>query len=535
MKHAFSRAVAPLLVGVLWLAACAEDSPSEGGAGGSGAGGPGAAGSAGVTGPGGASGATGTPPETELESSYGAPVATGKFVWVSNPDSGRVAYIDAETLEINVVEAGNAPTHIAPIPDPSDDVALVLNVLSRDATLFRAKGPEVAATSFAVPSSGNGWAVSRDGHFAIAWTNAQLIESADPIDGFQDVTVLDLTKKQDASTPLTVGYRPSAMAFDTATSRAFAVTQDGITVISLSQGAPAVVKNIKLGQVANEGAVHQDVAITPDGSYALLRRDGDTTIGVFSLETGDRTDVTLGGAVTDLDLSADGKVAVAVIREKGEVSLLQIPEIASDPAALSTIAIADAVIGSASLPGQSSLAFLYSNAVQSSVLAAVDTADALEPPAFFKLWAPIQAVFPTEDATHAIVLHSNMGVEGSQYPAAMSVLPIAADLPAKIEGLDSPPVSVAVAPAGHRALVATGDASNQAYRLYVASMPSLEVKSVKLASQPISAGIVAGADRGYVAQKHPDGRITFVDFNTGEIRTLTGFELASQVVDGSGE
>ena len=46
-------------------------------------------------------------------------------------------------------------------------------------------------------------------------------------------------------------------------------------------------------------------------------------------------------------------------------------------------------------------------------------------------------------------------------------------------------------------------------------------------------GIVAGAGRGYVAQKHPDGRITFVDFKTGSVRTLTGFELASQVVDGS--
>jgi hypothetical protein len=59
------------------------------------------------------------------------------------------------------------------------------------------------------------------------------------------------------------------------------------------------------------------------------------------------------------------------------------------------------------------------------------------------------------------------------------------------------------------------------------------VKKYQLASQPIAAGIVAGASRGYVAQKHPDGRITFVDFTTGAVRTLTGFELASQVIDGS--
>ena len=37
--------------------------------------------------------------------------------------------------------------------------------------------------------------------------------------------------------------------------------------------------------------------------------------------------------------------------------------------------------------------------------------------------------------------------------------------------------------------------------------------------------------RGYVAQKHPEGRITFVTLDSGEARTLTGFELGSRVVD----
>jgi hypothetical protein len=34
-----------------------------------------------------------------------------------------------------------------------------------------------------------------------------------------------------------------------------------------------------------------------------------------------------------------------------------------------------------------------------------------------------------------------------------------------------------------------------------------------------------------VAQKHPEGRITFVTLESGEARTLTGFELGSRVVD----
>jgi hypothetical protein len=61
--------------------------------------------------------------------------------------------------------------------------------------------------------------------------------------------------------------------------------------------------------------------------------------------------------------------------------------------------------------------------------------------------------------------------------------------------------------------------------------PSLEVQRFSLASPPIAAGVVAGAGRGYVAQKHPEGRITFITLDSGEARTLTGFELGSRVVD----
>ncbi len=43
---------------------------------------------------------TGGSPEQEVESSFGAPVATGRYVWIANPASGRVAYIDAVTLDI---------------------------------------------------------------------------------------------------------------------------------------------------------------------------------------------------------------------------------------------------------------------------------------------------------------------------------------------------------------------------------------------------------------------------------------------------
>jgi hypothetical protein len=502
------------------------------GLGGSDGGGYGYGGSGGAGGGSGGSGGAEPPPEQEVESSFGAPVATGKYVWIANPTSGRVAYIDATTLEIKLVDAGNGPTFVAAVPDPKDDVAVVLNVLSADATILRASASGLTATSVPVPAAGNAWAVSPDGHWAIAWTNARDVKDADPVEGYQDISVLDLTKGAESSTDLTVGYRPVAVGFDQAGERAFAVTQDGISVVALGGGAPQVVKNIALGDTPSEPATTRDVSITPDGAYALVRREGKASIDVFSLSDGTHTVVPLPAAATDLDLSADGKTAIAVVRETSQVALLSVPGIVTDPLG-ATLVTFDATIGSASLAPQSPVGFFYTNATPSKLLAVMDTSASPPMPHDVLMRAPILAVFPTPDAAHAVVLHDALTDAGSHYPAAVSLAPIALDLPPKIIGLDAKPISIAVAPSGEHALVAVGDETTGVFQLVLGAMPSLKVQKLPLASLPIAAGIVAGAGRGYVAQKHPDGRITFVTLKTGEARTITGFELATQVVDGA--
>ena len=473
------------------------------------------------------------PPEQELESSFQAPVATGNYVWTANPSSGRVAYINATTLQVQVVEAGNAPTFLAALPDAHDDVAIVLNVLSHDATVLRAKSDGTLSTlTLPVPPSGNAWAVSSQGRWATAWTDARRIDSPDPLDGYQDIAVLDLASGAEKSTALTVGYRPMALGYDDLGTKLFAVTDDGVSVVALGGAAPAMVKNVPLSDDPLEDPSTRDVSITPDGGYALVRREGEPVVGVVSLSTGTRVDVTLPAAVTDLDLSFDGTVAAAVIRDTGQVALLPIPQIVAAPDGYTLFQVEGVVVGSVSFASASPTGVLYTNAVSSDVVTVFDGSAATPQPRSILLHAPVLAVFPTPEGGHALVLHHDLGANSS-YPAAMSVVPIAAELPSKIVGLDAPASSVAIGLDGAHALVATGDDSNTAYRLVVAHMPSLQIETYELASQPIAAGIVEGANQGYVAQKHPDGRITFVNFASDEVRTLTGFELASEVVNGS--
>lgn len=488
--------------------------------------------------PGGSSGGTGAaavpaepPPEKEVESDYEAPVATGRFVWVTNPKSGRVAYVDATTLQVRTVEAGNAPTHIASVPTPGGgDTTLVLNVLSQDATLLKAEGNNIVTRTFKVAKQVNSLAFSTDGHFAIAWADSRKTPAAPRTEGFQDLTVLDLTAG--TSTILAVGYRPVSVGFAAGQARAYAVTQDGIAIVALD-GAPHVTKNVAISDTPNEDPGSRDVAVTPDGNVALIRRDGSAVVTRVSLDTGVRTSITLPGPVTDLDLDDKGARAVAVVRSTSQVAVLPIPAILGAPLAFTTVTVTGETIGSVALSPGGARALLYTNASATERVTIMDLAT--DPPPFrtARLYSPVLAVFSAPDAAHAVVLHDKTvgsgGAAGS--PGAFSIVPINAALPAKIVATQAAPTAVAVT--NDRAIVAERNDSAKIFGAYLALMPQLQVERYALASPPIAVGVVAGAKRAFIAQQHPDGRLTFIDLETGVARTLTGFELSARVVDGS--
>jgi hypothetical protein len=532
---------------VIGLAHCGSSSDSGAGApgapyGGSGgmitnSGGSGAYG--GGTASGGAAG-TGTPPpppEQEIESSFRSPVSTGKYVWAANPDSGRVALIDALSYDVKIAEAGFGPTYLAAVTNPATpdaNVAVVLNVKSHDATLFRV-GTDGSISQKTLPThvGANAWAVSPGGKWAIAWTDASQMENPDPTEGFQDVTVLSLVEGAETSTQLSVGYRPSQVAFAANEEHAFAVTEPGISVVALDGIEPAVSALVEVTDNPLEDPASRDVTLTPDGVHALVRHEGSASVSLVSLDTGDRKDITLSGAVTDLDLAEDGLSAVAVVRDQSEVAVLPIPGAATDPTSIDTKQIPGELFGSVALSSDNSVALLFTNAVPNDHLTILKLAPGTDYLSHrtVALKAPVKAVFPAEDALHAIVLEEP--ALGSSKAGAFSIVPTAQLLSPKIVGTDAPPNAVALEPApkSEHALVTVRDDTTKKWGVYQIKLSTLQVDYAPLASPPLATGIVTAAHSGYVAQLHPEGRITFVDFVTGKVRTLTGFELGAKVVE----
>jgi hypothetical protein len=531
------------------------------------------------------------PPETKSESSFQAPVATGNVVWSTNPTSGRVAYIDATTFSVQTTPAGDGPTYVAAVSDPSDDVAIVLNVLSQNATLLRVHDKELLAPhTFQSTADANSWAVSPSGHWAIAWTDATLVSNPDPTQGFQPVAVMDLTLHDAiASTILAVGYRPVQIAFSADDSLAYAVTEQGISVIDLTGPEPVSMRLDPLSSApaaadAGSGPMDAtsggsdsatadagdagtksstsdatagdeesepeegggstatpaapDVSFTPKGDYALVRQDSVASITVDHLKDGSLTTVPLPSTPTDLTISPTGTFAVAALRDISTVAILPIPGVASDPTSIRTIPIPGEVVGRAIVTNDGASVLLFTTAAPVDSL----TVLTLSSGTFrtIALYAPVQAVFPTEDGANAIVLHqvtsTNSSVKG-----AFSVVPIAQNLPALIQAVPAPPTAVALSPMGDRAIVSIRDDSSATYGLYMTLMPSQQVMQYSLASPPTAVGIAAGAGRGYVAQDYSEGRITFVDLSEGALpdggafaaRTITGFELNANIVVGA--
>jgi hypothetical protein len=495
---------------------------------------------------------SGGPPETKVEAEYQSPVSTGQYVWIANPSSGRVAYIQASTLAVATVAAGEGPTYLAAVPGSTDE-AIVLNVLSNNATLLQASGGKLNTTSFPLATDVNAWTVSGDGHWALAWGDVTKVTAPDPTQGFQDVSVLDLTGKVPA-TIVSIGYRPVTVAFSTDNAHAYAVTQDGVSVIDLTGGTPLVTANFSLaipgsppdagagdaGVDAEAGAAPvtnpvtsapNDVSITPDGRYALVRRDYQPTIGVVDLTSGQLAVVNLPANATDLTLTPSGNAALVVMRDIATVATLPIPAIAADPTAFTTLAITGQTVGRALVADDGNTTLLFTTALPVDAITILD----LSAQTFrtTPLHLPLLAVFPMHDAHNAIVLHTLPADAGTSARGAFSVVPLNLQLPAKLVGTNAPPNAVGLSPASDRAVVTTSDPGRQVYEAYLVKMPSLEVDPYTLASPPIGAGVVAGANAAYVAQSNPEGRITFIDLATGQARTLTGFELGSRIVNGS--
>jgi hypothetical protein len=273
------------------------------------------------------------------------------------------------------------------------------------------------------------------------------------------------------------------------------------------------------------------VSILPDGSFAVVRIEGSSQLRFVDLSREDGLlGYDLGAPIADVDLSRDGKLALAAVPGIRQVVLVGMPP-AADQSNFERVEIPNEITSSVSLSDDSALALLYQNGAANSHLTVLD----LRPEQgralrTVDLKGPVSAVFAAPDAASAIAFQKP--IPGSKREGLWSGVPTLARRSPKIVGTDAVPSALAFDEASDYALVTVGTGNAGVYGVYRVVLSTLQEDFVELASAPApgATGIVEGAGRGFVAQTHPEGRITFVDLKTAQAHTITGFELAARIL-----
>jgi DNA-binding beta-propeller fold protein YncE len=490
------------------------------------------------------------PPEVERE--FSAPTSALRFVYVAMTDLGALAKIDGATLGVASLAVSDRPEIVAAVPGTDD--AIVIDRSAATATIVRPTVDRDEKITLRTLPRLNVLSVAPSGRFAVAWfdlTRAVIdaggLAGIGELGSFQDVSVIVLERGAERVVDLAVGFRPREVEFSEDGSHAFVITDDGVSVIDLAEaatGASSVAAAIPVLADPLVDLAVPEVDITADGRHAVVRITGVPGLRVVQLlgdGAGRAYDVPLPAEATDVDLAPDGARAYAVLRELSTLAVIDIPGDAQAPEGIDLVSIGTELVGSAVLDAAGRRALLFTNAADVERVTIVDLAAEGYPHIVRPLQKGIRTVAFSPDGEKALILHSRRPGNPAEATNVedyvdrshgYSLLDVSSGF-AKLAVTPVDPGSFAFSPDSAAAYLALdgGDGDGALARLQIIDLDTFVVRDLRLGSPPEDVGVLPAAGVVYVNQRHPLGRVTFVDLATSASDTVTGFELNGHIVD----
>lgn len=475
------------------------------------------------------------PPEVEVEADFRIPQSGRRYVYVADTQRDNVAVIDSRSLAIEIVEVGDAPFVLASIP--GREAALVLYRTMAEVGILETVRGDTSVRRLEVQPGANRIEVAPDGRHAVVFFDpARAVDPAASEGSYQDVTIVRVGDDP-AAIRLTVGFHPTEVLFADGGEQAFIVTEDGLHRIVLDEvSEPGVAPTLDIGP-APEDPSAREVVVAPGGDFALVRLPDVAAVSVLEVSARRLTQVPLTSVPTDLDVSDDGSVAVAVLRDESAVAMLPLPDVTDDPEDIRVIPIEGELFGQAVHTAGSSRMTLFTTAVPQERLVVLD----LDTEEWFpvRLRKTVRTVGIAPGGLTAIVIHDKLPGD----PAT------AADLDERIDreygyslvDLDSLFVRLQTTPTnpepfllwedGSHAFLALRDDSAGVRAVEAVDLEAFQVDTIHLPSPPVALGAVADTNQAFVAQEHKSGRITFIEIDSLATQTVTGFELGAEVME----
>lgn len=482
--------------------------------------------------------------------------ATESYVFVPNRTEGSetVALIDGRSFSVEPITVGLDPARVqAADVDGHGAVGYVLSRGNSTVSVIRADVDDGSGASDvqirALPAEVNDLALAPDGEHLIAF-----IDPDEPIDdsssaaSLQTMALVKLgdTPETDRVFELSVTPYIDDIVFAEDGDQAFIIGADGIHRMWFSEiKSDMVVPRLQLDSdgVDIDGN-DREVVVSSDGQILAIRNGEDAAVALFELSE-DGADVLqqrvveLDGAPTDLELieNDDGRRLVAPIRSQDQVVTMDVDEALDaddgDDAFVETIDATGADAGiSRWTPDESAMA-VFSTVPERPRVGLVDVQSGdIE---VYRLRNQIRNLEISPDSRTAVVVHQRQ--EGTAGSDPEEVFRHSEGI--TLWDLDTGYLRPVMLHGYPEQIAMVTDSDDRAY-LYVMLVPSQlsgaddrGVMRIDLTSHatefyalprlPNRMGAVA--DQVFVGQDQQTGRITFFDVDTGQQRTVSGYEL----------
>jgi hypothetical protein len=478
---------------------------------------------------------------------------TDSFVFVPNSseESNTVARIDGRDFSVRPVRVGQEPTAVrAASVEGTGDVAYVLCEGSSAVAIIRpgagAEG-EDDVRLLPVPKEVNSLRLSPDGRHLLAYIDPEKPLDAD--DGTASLQTLALvrlgeTPDEDAVFQLSVTRLITDIEFTEDGSEAFIIGREGINRIALPDiNKDTFVAPLPLN-LSDDAFPPSDfeVEVAEDGSYLVGRSSAFAGVALYRPARDGNEDATrtieLDAIPTDIDLFVrpDGEPALIVtLRDVDEIAVLDVnAALADDPVedVVDVTEVDDVEPGLSQLTPDQSRILLYTSLVWRPRLGVydVESGDVQS----YLLRNRIRSVAIADDSSSAVVVHQKRDGEPPTGADPLTFFQHNHGLTLfDFETRYLRPVTLQAEPID---LVLTTDSEGTSYVYVILESPDPRKEGVvrvnlatyrtdfiSLARTPQQIGRVAG--KIFINQQSDEGRITFIDVETGAKRTISGYEL----------
>lgn len=481
--------------------------------------------------------------------------ATDSYVFVPNQseDSDTVALIDGWDFSVHPIRVGQEPVQVvAADVDEQGAVGYVLSVGTPTVSIIRADqgtGDDRADVRvLTIPPEVNQLALSPDGKHVLAY-----IDPSEPINdsasaaSLQTMALIRLADEpgEDEVYELSVTRLIDDIAFTADGDQAFIVGEEGINRLPLREiKSDAFLPSINLDMSSSVFSPQdQEVAFSSDGTVMTMRTSQYAGVGLFELDPEETVVdssrmIDLPGVPTDLDLVErdDGTMlAVATIRGEGQIALFEVGDALEaeegDDSFVRFLDAGGADAGIGRLTPDETAMVVFSTLPEIPTVGLLDLeSETIET---YELRNEIRNLEISPDSRTAVVVHQAQGgpTVGGDPEAAFR----------QGEGITlwdletgyRRPIALKGEP---EEILMTTDAAGTPY-LYVmltSSNPNNQgvrrinlrthgTDFLRLPRHPLQLGAVA--EQIFVSQESDTGRITFMDVETNQQRTVSGYEL----------